>query len=144
MRTRTLLAVPLLLACLSAAPRREPSPARRMLELSDTRALARQLVDRIVQQVRPDMPRVPGTFWDEFARGVDPDRLVDELVPVYEKHFTQDELAELVRFYESPVGRKLVEVQPQLNRDSLGAGQRFGTAITKELMAELRKRKYLN
>ena len=144
MRAVTLLVTPLLLACLSAAPvPAEPSPARRFLELTNTQALGRQLVDQIVRQVRPDLPNVPAAFWDEFSANVDTRGILDELAPVYEKHFTPAELAELVKFYQTPVGRKLVQIQPQLNRDALKAGQAFGTKVTKDLMRQLNERKYL-
>ena len=148
MRVLPLAAAPLLLACLSAtqapSPAKEPSPARRFLELSGTDALGRQLVDQIVRQVRGDLPNVPAEFWDSFARNVDAHAIIDELAPVYEKHFTPDELALLVKFYESPVGQKLVKVQPQLNRDTLRAGQIFGTKVTNQLMKQLKEKKYLN
>ena len=65
-------------------------------------------------QVRPDAPNAPAEFWAQFASGVDTGGIVDELTPVYEKHFTPAELAEMVKFYESPVGQKLVRVQQQL------------------------------
>jgi uncharacterized protein len=146
MRAAPLIAVPLLLACVSAAPPptpKQPSPARTFLELTHTDALGRHMVDQIVRQVRPDLPNVPATFWDDFVKNVDARAILDDLAPVYEKHFTPDELAELVKFYQSPVGRKLVQVQPQLNRDTLKAGQAFGTRVTKDLMRQLKEKKYL-
>ena len=73
----------------------------------------------------------------------DPRGIIDELAPVYEKHFTPAELAELITFYESPVGQKLLQVQPQLNRDALRAGQVYGTKVLNELMRQLKETKYL-
>jgi hypothetical protein len=146
MRAAPLLAVPILFASLSAAPppaATAPSPARRFLELCGSESVGRNVVDQIVRQVRPDLPIVPAEFWAQFAKGVDTRAILDDLAPVYERHFTPDELAELVKFYESPVGQKLVRIQPQLTRDNLAAGQRFGTRVTKDLMRQLKEKKYL-
>jgi hypothetical protein len=147
MRAATLLALPVMLACLSAAPppnsAKEPFLARKFLELTRTDALGRQTIEAIVRQVRPDVPNVPVTFWEEFLKTTDPHGIIDELAPVYEKHFTPAELAELIKFYESPVGQKLLQVQPQLNRDALRAGQIYGTKVTNELMRQLKEKKYL-
>lgn len=143
----TLFASALLLACLSAAPAppaaKDPSLGRRFLELTKTDALGRQTIDAIVRQVRPDVPNVPASFWEEFLKSTDPHGIIDELAPVYEKHFTPVELSELIKFYESPVGQKLLEVQPQLNKDALRAGQIYGTKVTHELMRQLKEKKYL-
>jgi hypothetical protein len=146
MRAATFVAAPLLLACLSAAPApppKEPSSARKFLELTKTDALGRQTIETIVRQVRPDLPNVPAAFWQEFINNTDPRGLFDDLAPVYEKHFTPGELTELIKFYESPVGQKLVQIQPQLNRDALRAGQVYGTKVTQELMRQLKEKKYL-
>ena len=149
MRPAILLVAPLLLACLSAAPApappppKEASPARRFLELTKTDNLGRQTIETIVRQVRPEVPNVPAAFWEDFIKNTDPRGLFDELAPVYEKHFTPAELAELIKFYESPVGQKLVQVQPQLNKDALRAGQVYGTKVTQALMGQLKDKKYL-
>ena len=147
MRPATLLvAAALLLACVSAAPApppKEPSLARKFLELTKTDNLGRQTIETIVRQVRPEVPNVPAAFWEDFIRNTDPRGLFDELAPVYEKHFTPAELAELIKFYESPVGQKLIQIQPQLNKDALRAGQIYGTKVTQELMRQLKEKKYL-
>src|SRR5689334_18406007 len=76
MRRPLMILLPLLAASFSAAPappkeaEKEPSPARRFLELTKTDAAGRNLVDQVVRQVRVDLPSVPAEFWDQFAKGV--------------------------------------------------------------------------
>ena len=43
--------------------------------------------------------------------------LVDKLVSAYDKHFTNEEITGLLKFYESPVGKKVVEVMPQITAE---------------------------
>jgi hypothetical protein len=48
------------------------------------------------------------------------DEMMDLTAGVWMKRFTVDELKALVRFYESPLGRKLAKKQPEIARDSMG------------------------
>ena len=48
-----------------------------------------------------------GEFWAEFKRDVRPEDLVDLVVPIYARHFEQDELEGLLAFNKSPLGQKL-------------------------------------
>jgi hypothetical protein len=51
------------------------------------------------------------------------------LVPIYATHLTRDEIEQLIRFYESPVGRRLTAVQPMISQESMAAGQTWGEAV---------------
>lgn len=46
----------------------------------------------------------------------------DAFVVIYAKYFTEEELADLVAFYSTPTGRKMVEVQGDLTREGMSAG----------------------
>jgi len=80
-------------------------------------------------------PQIPAAFWDAFLARARRDipQLVDSLVPIYASHFTRPELDELVRFYQSPLGRHLAEVQPLITQASVQAGQRWGSAIGRDI-----------
>lgn len=41
----------------------------------------------------------------------------EEMVKIYDKHFTQDEIKELIKFYESSIGKKMIEKTPDLTKD---------------------------
>lgn len=47
------------------------------------------------------------------------EELLDLEASLLQKHFTEAELQELLRFYQSPLGRKMVEKMPELQRDAL-------------------------
>jgi len=76
-------------------------------------------------------PQIPAAFWDAFLAHArrDMPQLVDSLIPVYAAHYTRAELEELVRFYESPLGKRVAVVQPLITQESIAAGQRWGAAI---------------
>ena len=60
-------------------------------------------------------------------------------VDLYSRYFTNDEIKELIHFYESPVGRKTIQVLPTLTQESMTRGAELGQIATKralERMAE--------
>lgn len=53
------------------------------------------------------------------------DDIIDQLVPVYDRHFTSQDLQELIAFYESPVARKLFQVEPLLLKDVMETSRKY-------------------
>jgi hypothetical protein len=68
-----------------------------------------------------------------------PGGLVERLTAVYDKHFTHPEVKELVAFYQTPVGRKSMEVLPVVMNESTSWGYSLVPEIRKRMQAALRK-----
>lgn len=57
-----------------------------------------------------------------FAERLNFGEVMEEMmVPLYDKYFTESELMDLVTFYRSPTGQKLVASLPSLMVDTIGA-----------------------
>lgn len=108
---------------------------RRLLDLTGAARLALSGMEAMVPAQRAANPQIPAAFWTAFLararRGLP--QLVDSLVPVYASHFSQAELDQLVRFYESPIGKHLSEVQPLILQESMQVGQTWGAVIGREV-----------
>lgn len=87
-------------------------------------------------------PQIPAEFWTRFEARISQDapQLVDSIAVLYARRFTQDELESLLRFYQSPVGRRLRELQPSLVIESAAIGQRWGMRIGAEIGASLQQK----
>lgn len=66
------------------------------------------------------------------------------LYPLYDKHFTEEDLRELAAFYRSAAGRKFIKIYPQfLQEASIKSSEALTPgfiAVMKEVMEEERKR----
>ncbi len=84
-------------------------------------------------------PKVSPEFWDRFLARVrrDTAAMLTELVPIYEQAFTAEQVRELLAFYRTPAGRRLIEVQPEVARASVLAGQRWGARVGAEVAADM-------
>lgn len=55
---------------------------------------------------------------EELRRQFTPEHVVEQIVPIYDRLFTAEEVKSLIAFYESPAGGKFISVMPQIIRES--------------------------
>jgi hypothetical protein len=48
-------------------------------------------------------------------------------------------LKEIIKFYESPVGKKLVKSQPLIMKESFQIGIKWGQGVAKRVMGKIKK-----
>jgi hypothetical protein len=58
-------------------------------------------------------------------------------VDLYSKNFTNDEIKELIQFYESPVGRKTIQVLPTVTQEAMTRGAELGQIATKRALVRI-------
>jgi hypothetical protein len=89
----------------------------RQVSLSVTQQLAYGL-----KQAEPDLDekafRILASITEEEIEARS-DEMIEKMVPLYAKHFTEDELDELLAFYRSPIGRKTTETMPKVMQESM-------------------------
>ena len=70
--------------------------------------------------------------------------IADGMAVVYANEFSEQELKDLVTFYKSPLGRKLLAAEPKAIQSSMTYmnewGQSFAQTVNGEFRAEMRKR----
>jgi hypothetical protein len=54
----------------------------------------------------------------EFQKKFDADAVTGQLVGIYDKHFTDEEIKELLEFYGSPLGQKIAAEMPKVGREA--------------------------
>lgn len=153
MRRAVICSLLLCALCLAAAPLRaeDLSPARkadivRLMEASGHKSMARQLIEQyarqsmgMVKKLRSDIPAeaMPAVERDLHALLLEkmdaPGGLFEQLAPVYAKRFSEEEVRELLAFYESPLGRKAVGSLPAMTREATETAQRLGIGLLPEL-----------
>lgn len=126
----------------AAAPEGKAREAdiRKLMALSGAGQLGAQMAQQLMQALRPMVPDAPESFWNEFSARVHPDDIVDLVVPIYAKHFTAEDVKNLIAFYESPTGRKLTNVQPVILQESMAVGQQWGRRIAEDMVRQARAR----
>ena len=115
---------------------------RRLLAQTKAADLAVAAMEATIPAQRAANPKIPAEFWDEFvvrARREMP-HFIDMLVPVYDSHFTKEQLEQLIAFYQSPLGQYLAKVQPEIAMQSSQIGQQWGAQLGAAVGQDLAKR----
>jgi hypothetical protein len=110
--------------------------AEQMLTLMDMPTVLKKSVDDMVaMQVQQNPSIAPyETVMKEFlAKYMSWDSLKADMIQIYMDEFTESELGELNKFYQTPVGRKAVERMPSL----MTKGAQLGGQRVQQHMPEL-------
>jgi len=65
------------------------------------------------------------------------DELMEAIMPAYQHHFSHEEVGELIRFYSSPVGRKLITETPSVMAECMQAMRPILQKWTESQLADL-------
>jgi hypothetical protein len=116
---------------------------RHMLELSKTREQGYQGALLMFEQFQKIATDVPEGFWDEILDILveNLDEFVEMLIPIYDRHFSAEDIEALIAFYESPVGQRYIEKQGTVQQEAMIAGQRWGEQMAEVVLERLESQK---
>ncbi|MBF0620115.1 MAG: DUF2059 domain-containing protein [Candidatus Omnitrophica bacterium] len=77
---------------------------------------------------------LPPAEGEAFRNAFKVDNIVKELVPLYGKYFTEEDLKGLIRFYTSPAGRKLTGAIPSIMKDSVEISAKYFEANMPDIL----------
>lgn len=106
----------------------------------------RVMTRQIYQMVKASNPEIPdralGIIEEETTSLInsESDSLFEKLIPVYDKHFSAEEIKQLMAFYQTALGKKTIEVMPLVMQESMSVGQAWGQNLGPKLMAQLDQR----
>jgi hypothetical protein len=60
---------------------------------------------------------------DQTMKGFDIDGMIEDMVPVYQRHLTKTDVAAMAGFYQTPTGQKMLREQPQMTAEAMQAVQ---------------------
>ena len=137
---RLLLAVILSLAiCLPVSAQSDDTPAtredvQRYLDAVHSHQMMQQMADAMVKPIRqmireqalnekdnlpPDYEERMNKFMEDMFRNMPFDEMMQAMIPAYQKHLTKGNINDMVAFYSSPTGQKLLRELPAMTADAM-------------------------
>jgi uncharacterized protein DUF2059 len=120
---------------------------RRLLNVMGSRVAATQLMGDMEKSIKPlltsSLPpgeyrdRLVQLFFEKFQSKLDPEMMVDLAIPVYDKYLSDADVRGMIEFYSTPLGKKMVQVLPQLMSECGENGRKWGEGIGRESMIEV-------
>ena len=122
---------------------------RSLMELVGARDMVQDGASNLIEQSREKLlATVPNNdngqaFVNAFAAGYqkrfDANQVTEQLVGIYDKHFTEDEIKGLLQFYGSPLGQKVAAEMPKIGRETQAAVRAASTKAAREALAEVKQ-----
>jgi uncharacterized protein len=89
-------------------------------------AMSKPMHQMIREQYMKDKDKLPADFEARMTKLIDDqmkafpwDEILQSMVPVYQKHLTKGDVAALVAFYSSPVGKKMLKEMPAMTAEAM-------------------------
>lgn len=117
---------------------------QKLLTLTGSDQMAIQVMNQMITMFKQSSPQVPEEFWQEFMKEAEANvtELNNLVIPIYAKYLSHEEIKELIGFYETPVGQKILKVLPQIMQESMVAGQQWGQQLGEKVVTKLKEEGY--
>ncbi|RYU95059.1 DUF2059 domain-containing protein [Emticicia agri] len=115
---------------------------KRLLIVSGTANNAKAGVESMAQSMKDkaDQNGLPEGFWDEFLKSINYDEVAELYVPIYDKNYTHQEIKDMIAFFESPTGKKMVEKTPAIIAESSNIGREWGQKLGMKVYEKMTKK----
>jgi hypothetical protein len=98
----------------------------RLIEVSGIRtAMLLTWNNMLFQMTAMDQDQVMTEFLECLQSDFDADEMIGLVIPIYEKYYTHQEILEMIRYHESPLGKKTAAMAPLIQQETAIAIQRL-------------------
>jgi hypothetical protein len=122
---------------------------RSLMELVGARDLVQDAVAKGTEQFRENLiasvpdsdrgQRFVNAFVADYQKKCNPDEMTSQLVAIYDKHFSEEDIKSLLQFYGSPLGQKYAAEMPKISAETQAASRAVSTRAAKDVLQDLRK-----
>ena len=78
-------------------------------------------------------------FITSYEKKYDADQVTEQLVTIYDKHYSDEEIKGLLQFYGSPLGQKVAAEMPKINRETQAASRAVSSKAAREALAMVKE-----
>jgi hypothetical protein len=118
-----------------------------LMDMVGARAMVRDAAAQNAKEIRENListlpandrgQQFVDAFVADYQKRFNPEEVTGQLVGIYDRHFTDDELKGLMEFYGSPLGRKFAVEMPKITSEMQAANHTVGTRVAKDVLADL-------
>jgi hypothetical protein len=131
-----------------AADAQNVALAKQLLELTNGATVLTPLIPGVIEQARlfylqqnPMLGKDLTEITAKLRTDLQPrfSELIDEIAKMYAEAFTEQEMKDIVAFYRTPVGKKLLEQQPKLVDSSMNFAGNWANKLSEEVTGKIRE-----
>jgi len=116
----------------------------KLLNLVRAYDIPESIVNDIIKSYKTMLPMVDSTYWQSLRQEADIDGVIKKLVPVYDRIFNEEEIKELIKFFETPTGKKWVATFGEANDEVIKIFETWSGEVFKKLNDKMIRDGYVN
>jgi hypothetical protein len=105
-----------------------------LMTLTGADHLKNQVMAGMIPYVQQAMPFMPADVLDEFQARMGKADFEPMMVQAYQKHLSTEDAAQLIAFYKTPTGQRVIAALPAVVRETQEGGARMGQQIMGEVI----------
>jgi hypothetical protein len=113
---------------------------RELFEVMHMDRMFGQMNTQMVTVMGQAVPCVPASYWQGFIDAGGTRQLLGQMVPIYQRHFTAQDVAGLLKFYRSPLGQKVITQMPVTMAEGMKVGQAWGRERGQAMIRQLQQK----
>ena len=113
-----------------------------LLELTGSGKMGIQVMNQMMEHLKSSSSdsKAKTEFLEEFKKEVKAEDITNMIIPIYDKYYTESDIDQLIAFYNSPIGKKMISTMPQVMQESMVVGQAWGKQIIEKVQAKLKEK----
>jgi uncharacterized protein len=127
----------------------------KLFEVMHIRDMMKQVMDIAVKQsgqmvrnqMKKDFPNMPAdqaaqaeAMMDDMFKALPTEQILQNMVPIYQKHFTKGDMDAILAFYSSSAGQKFIKETPAITQESMQASYGLLQQYMQTTMQKVRQR----
>lgn len=116
---------------------------KEIIRLSGLSNMSSDVKIQFLDQFKKMYPNVKDSFWKKMETEINTDSLITQTSVLFEKYFTANEISELLQFYKSTLGKKMIANMPLIMQESQVIGQKWGMEIADKISNQLEREGYI-
>jgi len=117
----------------------------KLLSVNGSSAAYDLAFDQMVAQFKMMKTEAPDEVWKQVRTEVfdkEVAELTKQLIPIYKKHFTHEDIKGMIAFYESPLGKKMTDTTGKITTETMQMAQTWGIQLGGKINTFLQEKGY--
>jgi hypothetical protein len=119
------------------------SAIKKLVEVTNGMNTSKTLMKGSLESQRKLNTNVPDEFYDRMLAAVESGQvngyIENIVVKIYRQKFTLEEVNEVVKFYDSPIGKKMAVESPIIANSARMEGEKVGQYVALKIIADMMK-----